>query len=73
MRLRTTVNRTPLKKRAALAAMAAAGGAGLGWLYATFLTACAGSCAMGAHPWVVSMGLAAVGAYGAIAATRPQH
>ncbi len=63
---------TPLKKRAFLASLAAAGGAGVGWFYAVVINSCGGTCLVGAQPWLVMAGLAAVGAYAAIVATRPQ-
>lgn len=66
------MNPVPLKKRAGLTVIAAAGGFGVGWFYATVITSCGGTCTVGAHPWVVSLGLAAVGAYAALVATRQQ-
>lgn len=63
---------TPLKKRISLTVIAAAGGAGAGWFYYLVIAACDGTCAVGAHPWVVSGALALVGGYAALVATRPQ-
>jgi hypothetical protein len=60
-----------LRKRLVIIALAAAGGAGAGGVYATVLAACS-TCAVGAHPLVVTVGLAAVAAYSAIVATRQQ-
>lgn len=62
----------PLKKRAFIVTLAAAGGAGVGWFYAVVINSCGGTCLVGAQPWLVMGGLAAVGAYAAVVATRPQ-
>lgn len=58
-----------LGKRLVIIAMAAAGGAGAGWVSTTVMAAC-GTCAVGAHPLVLTVGLTAVAAYSAIVATR---
>ncbi|OQB11646.1 MAG: hypothetical protein BWY17_03633 [Deltaproteobacteria bacterium ADurb.Bin207] len=52
--------------------MAAAGGAGVGWFYAVVINSCGGTCLVGAQPWIVIVGLALVGGYAAMVATRPQ-
>jgi hypothetical protein len=64
--------KTPFKKRIGLTAIAAAGGAGVGWLYYLVIVSCDGTCTVGSQPWLVSGALALVGGYAALVATRPQ-
>lgn len=66
------MNPTPWKKRVGITALAALGGGGVGWIYATVMTNCGGKCLVGAHPYVITLGLALVAAYAAIVATRRQ-